>query len=53
MAIEPTIFRIIPDPQTSGKWAFVDNVRGQQVGGFPTAKAARKAYNRERKEIHG
>lgn len=52
MAIEPTKFRIIPDPQTKGKWAFVDLERGQQVGGFSSAKTARRAYDRERRQTN-
>lgn len=50
MAIETPKFRIEPDPQRPGCWQFVDLRRGQIVPGFKTAKAARRAYDREAKE---
>lgn len=49
MAIEPMKFRIVPDPHAPGQWAFHDMERGQLVGGFITPKAARRAYDRERR----
>lgn len=51
MAIEADKFRIIPDPQVPGKWAFVDNERGQTVSGYASAKAARRGYEREKKRV--
>ena len=49
MSIEPNLFRIKPDADMPGKWAFVDNRSGLTVGGFSTAKDARRAYERTRK----
>ena len=51
MSMMPTRFRIEPDPQTPGRWRFIDLEIGQAVGGFRDAKAARRAYEREKKEM--
>lgn len=48
MAINWMDFRIVPDPQIPGKWAF--ETAGERVGGFATAKAARRAYEREKRQ---
>ena len=52
MSIEAAQFRIIPDPQDRSKWAYENLLHDRLdkiVGGFRTAKDARRAFERTRK----
>lgn len=56
MSIEVAQFRIISDPQDSRKWAYetlLHDRSGKIVGGFRTAKDARRAFERTRKSNTG
>lgn len=49
MSMAPVLFQIEPDLALPGRWQFVDHERGKTVGGFKTAKDARRAYEREKR----
>ncbi|MFG1270784.1 hypothetical protein V5F40_22800 [Xanthobacter sp. DSM 14520] len=52
MAYEREQFRIVPDARQPGRWAYEATLPGraaETVGGFASADAARKAFERQRR----